>query len=319
MVMFMNKKYVDEKGAKIRKSIHPMYLKLMNKIEKIEPEIINPERLEEIKGYIANGKRVSFCANHTNAHDIEVAAKALDVHFYVMVALEGLRLIEKIALYLNGAIFIKRDNKESRKNAQEKYVLAQKLNIPTLIYPEATWNTNSEKYINKLFNGAINASKESDSIIIPLIFEYMDDNKCYVYIGDDIIVDKNRDSRIQSDELRDIMTNMKFDLLSKKTDVSPQEEILKKIEFIADNWDNLPDNKIEELTRLRAELLNLKKKLKEDFDGKIDGYFSESNLDRSFEKTCVYRDDACPEDVFSHLKLLEKNPKARFLFDSSLY
>ena len=264
----MNKKYVDEKGAKIRKSIHPMYLKLMNKIEKIEPEIINPERLEEIKGYIANGKRVSFCANHTNAHDIEVAAKALDVHFYVMVALEGLSLIEKIALYLNGAI---------------------------------------------------NASKESDSIIIPLIFEYMDDNKCYVYIGDDIIVDKNRDSRIQSDGLRDIMTNMKFDLLSKKTDMIPQEEILKKIEFIADNWDNLPDNKMEELTRLRAELLNLKKKSKEDFDGKIDGYFSESNLDRSFEKTCVYRDNACPEDVFSHLKLLEKNLKARFSFDSSLY
>lgn len=305
----------NKSAAKARKSFHNIYLKIMNKVEPIEVEVVNPEMLDFLeKNYFSKGKPINFVANHTNSHDIPLAAKGIKEHFYVVIAKEGLTLIQKIGFFLNGPLYIERKNKESRKNTQKGIILAHKNGYSTLTYSEASWNTKENKFMNRLFNGAVNASKEDDTDIIPLTFEYLD-GKCYMKIGMPFIVDKFEDSRKQSDELRDIMTTMRFEYLEQNTDFYPEKTILKQIEYLADNWDELPDSKMQELLSLYEKLNNLKSNLAKEFNDTIKGYWDECpGLNRNFEASCIYKDGDSPEEVFEHLNILEANPKAAFLF-----
>lgn len=299
-----------------RKAIHPAYLKLMDAVEKYEPKVVNQEKLDKIlEEYSENG--ISFCINHTNVHDIPVSAKAIKEHFYVMIAKEGLTSIQKLAFILNGAIFIKRDNKKSRRKAQESLIKRQKRKMSTFICPEACWNVKDNKYMNKLYVGIINASKETDAPIVPIILEYVS-GECYALVGDVIKVDKKTDSRVQADNLRDIMSTMRFELLSEVTDIEPKKAILKEIEYMADNWDKLPNDKMEKLLALRRKLINIKNDLSNEFNKKIEDNWEESNLDRKFEETCVYKDMDSPDEVFDHLNNIKPTEKTKFLFNENL-
>lgn len=305
--------------AVIRKKIHPLYLTLMKKVEPMKIEVINPEMVKRLENeYFLKNIPVSFCANHTNVHDIPLAARVVKQHFYVMIAKEGLTPIQKLAFLINGPIFIKRDNKESRKKAQRKFTLAQKNGFSTLIYPEAAWNVEPNKFMNKIYNGVIKASKETKTDIIPLAFEYEDDI-CYVKIGEPFIVCEDKDSRIQSDELRDIMCTLRYDILEEKTNFYPEKRILKEIESLADNWENLPITKMKRLLKLYEELKSLRQKLKEEFEQKVEENWKNCpGLDKNFEASCIYKDDSSPDEVFEHLNYLEKNPKAAFLFEPNI-
>lgn len=313
------KSEINKNGAKVRKKFHPLYLKLMNLVEDKTPILLNPEKLDEIKkNYFDKNIPVSFCANHTNSHDIPVAAKALKKHFYVMIAKEGLTPVQKIGFFLNGAIFIKRDDKKSRKSALLKLISAQKNNLSTLVYAEASWNTKEEKLMNKLYTGIVDASKESGADIVPVVFEYINDN-CYVKICDPIKVDKNKDSRLQVDYLRDIMATMKYEILEEKTDFYPERRILKEIESIADNWDKLPSSKYKRLEMLRCELNSVKQKAKEKFCSDVENNWKNCpGLDREFEESCIYKDGDLPYDVFSHLNKININSKTKFLFNPNV-
>lgn len=302
-------------GAKLRKKFHYNYLKIINKVDPMEVEVVNPEMLDFLKKeYFLQGKPVNFIANHTNSHDIPLAAKGIEEHFYVVIAKEGLTLVQKIGFFLSGPLFIKRDDKESRKNTQKKIILAHKNGYSTLTYSEASWNNKENKFMNKLFNGLVNASKEDGTDIIPLTFEYLND-KCYMKIGKPFIADKFEDSRKQSDELRDIMSTMRFEYLEENTNFYPEQTIVKEIGYLADHWDELPESKMKELLKLHDELKNLKSSLAKEFNDTIQKYWSECpGLDRKFEASCLYRDGDSPEEAFEHLNILENNPKAAFLF-----
>ncbi len=313
------KSEINKTGAKVREKIHPLYLKLMKIVDDKEPIIVNPEKLTEIQEkYFDKNIPISFCANHTNSHDIPVAAKAVKKHFYVMIAKEGLTLIQKIGFFLNGAVFIKRDNKKSRKNSLLKLISAQKNKLSTLVYAEASWNNKEEKLMNKLYTGIIDASKETGTDIVPLIFIYVDD-VCYCKIGDPIHVDINKSSREQADELRDIMATMMQELLEEKTNFYPERKILKEIELLADNWDNLPSSKMKRLMTLRNKLCNVKEDAKKEFFDNVEKNWKECpGLDREFESKCIYKDGDSPDEVFSHLDKIQKNEKTKFLFNPNV-
>ena len=313
------KSEINKNGAKVRKKFHPLYLKLMNLVEDKTPILVNPEKLDEIsKNYFDKNIPVSFCANHTNSHDIPVAAKAVKEHFYVMIAKEGLTLIQKIGFLLNGPVFIKRDDKKSRKNSLLKLISAQKNKLCTLVFAEASWNVKEEKLMNKLYIGIIEASKVTGTDIVPLVFIYVGD-KCYCKIGVPIKVDKNKDSRLQADELRDIMATMMLELLEEKTNFYPERKILKEIEILADNWDKLPASKMKRLINLGNELRNVKENAKKEFYDNVERNWNECpGLDKEFEAKCIYRDEDSPDEVFEHLNNIKINDKTKFLFNPNI-
>lgn len=314
----MNKDF-NKTAAEIRKKFHGCYLKIIDKVDPMEVEVVNPEMLDFLeKEYFSKGKTVSFVANHTNSHDIPLAAKALKKHFYVVIAKEGLKLVQKIGFFINGPIFISRSKKESRRKVQDKIILVQKNGYCTLTFSEASWNDKPEKLMNKLFNGAVNASKKTKLDIIPLILEYID-GKCYAKIGNPFIVDEKKDSREQSDDLRDAMVTIRISLLEEKTDFYPEYTILKKIEYIANHWDELPSSKMDQLLKLYEELKNLKVNLEKEFNRTIEKYWDECpGLDKKFENSCIYKDEDSPEEAFEHLNILINNPKAAFLFKPNI-
>ena len=306
-------------AGKARRAFHNSYLKLMNMVEPINPVVMNPEMLTYLEeNYFSKGKSVNFIANHTNSHDIPVAAKAVKEHFYVFISKEGLTLIQKIAFFLNGPIWIKRNDSKSRAQSQMRLTEASKNGYSTLTYPEASWNTTPNKFMNKFFLGILRSSKESNTDIVPLVFEYIDDD-CYVKIGKPYLVDKNKDLRLQADELRDMMTTTRVEILEEEIVFSPRKSILNQIEYMADNWDLYPDWKFDELMRLRKELINLKEKEQEEFNKTIEKNWQECpGLDRNFEASCVYKDEDSPDEVFAHLDTLKGNSKAKFLFKEGI-
>lgn len=313
----MNKKKVrfNITAAKFREKFHNNYLKIINKVDPMDVEVVNPEMLDFLdEKYFSKGEPVNFVANHTNSHDIPLAGKALKEHFYVVIAKEGLTLVQKVGFFLNGPIWIWRKSKKSRQNAQEKIILAQENGYSTLTFFEASWNDKEEKYMNRPFNGPVNASKRTGTDIIPFILLYLD-GKCYAKIGYPYVVDKDKSSREQSDDLRDIMATMMVEFLEEKTDFYPCQTLINKIGYIADNWDELDDSRMETLLKLYDELKNLRNDLKKKFHDETEKNWKECpGLDREFEASCIYKDEDSPDEAFAHLDRLKDNPKAAFLF-----
>ena len=196
--------------------------------------------------------------------------------------------------------------------------MAQKNKLCTLVFAEASWNVKEEKLMNKLYTGIIEASKVTCTDIVPLVFIYVGD-KCYCKIGDPIKVDKNKDSRLQADELRDIMATMMLVLLEEKTNFYPERKILKEIELLADNWDKLPDSKMKRLINLKNELCNVKENAKKEFYDNVEKNWNEClGLDKEFEAKCIYRDEDSPVEVFEHLNNIKINDKTKFLFNPNI-
>ena len=304
-----------KKIKSFRKLIHPAYLSLMKKIENNDVIVVNPEILDYLdKEYFSKNIPVSFCANHTNSHDIPVAAIALQEHFYVMVALEGLTLEQKFALNLNGPIFLKRDSKKSRNKAFYKYVDLQKKGYNTLIYPEASWNITEEKLMNKFYTGVVDASKQTRVNIVPVVFEYIE-NKCYVMIGMPIDIDNNLDSRVIVDNIRDIMSTMRKDLLENNLEYF---KLIKRVEEIADKKEHTKKD-FDELYYIHSRLNELKVSAKDDFYKQIENNWNECpGLDKDFEDSCLYKDIDSPDEVFGPLLKMNKHKNNEFLFNPNL-
>lgn len=312
----MSKKVKFNKtAAKIREKFHDNYLKIIDKVDPIDVEVVNPEMLDFLDAeYFSKGKSINFVANHTNAHDVPSVGKGLKKHFYLVCAREGLTLVQKIGFFLNGPIWIWRKRKDSRQKAQKKIMLAQESGYSTLTFFEASWNDKENKYMNRPFNGPVVASKQTNAHIVPVVLIY-ENKKCYAKIGYPYVVDKNISSRQQSDDLRDIMSTMMVELLEEKTNFYPYKELIQMIGYTADNWDKLGDLKMKELLKLHNKLKTLKNELKEDFYNKVEKSWQECpGLDRDFEASCLYKDGDSPDEVFAHLDRIKDNPNAAFLF-----
>lgn len=305
----------NKTSAEFRKKFHNNYLKIIDKVDPIEVEVVNPEMVNFLdEKYFSKGKPVSYVCNHTNSHDVPSAGKALKNHFYLVCGKEGLTLVQRIGFFLNGPIWVARKRKKSRHKAQEKIILAQKGGYSTLTFFEASWNDTENKFMNKPFTGAVNASKETDANIIPLVLVYQD-GKCYAKMGYPYVVDKDKSSREQSDDLRDIMSTMMVDLLKEKTDFYPSHTLALKVGYMADHWDELDDSKMKELLKTYDELKNLRNNIGKKFHDDVEKSWKECpGLDREFEASCIYKDEDSPDEVFAHLDKLKDNPKAAFLF-----
>ena len=198
----------------------------------------------EIQGEenIPKGEQVLFVANHSNSHDIFTAYELFSIlqrRGSVMVATDCLNLFVTNIFNISNATLLDRRNKKERENS----VLALSKKIlggsDGLIFGEGTWNIHPILPMHNIKNGAAKVSLITQVPVVPVIFEYIENNdfvssdrelyeKCVIRFGKPIMINYNDTLSSQSKQIQERMIILRKQMWStygirreKITDIDP--------------------------------------------------------------------------------------------------
>lgn len=223
--------------SRFRKIIHPIILKEVPKRRNFKLEILN-QQLDTQQNRI-------YVMNHSSMHDAPIACEVIKEHFFVLVGKQPLYLEDKIFLWLNGAVYIDRKDKKSKKTGFYKMLKILKSGNNLLIYPEGTWNITPSKPIIPLNWGIIELAKKAEVPIIPLATEYYQDC-CYVKFGEPIYINSNLSKENGIQQIEDAMATLKWDIW----ELCP---ITKRTEQMRENFEQMMEKRIKEYPKLNIE------------------------------------------------------------------
>ena len=257
-------------STEFRKKIYNIVRKMMSTTRNFKIEVLNEEKLK------TNGTTI-YAVNHSNYHDIPTVSEISNEHFFLLLGVQKLRLIDRIAFFLLGRIYVDRKDKISKQEAKEQMIdLASKGNH-LLIFPEGTWNVTPNKLVLPLNWGIIDIARTTGAKIKPINFEYFGD-KCFVNVGDDIIVTKDDDKKQKIDELEESMATLK--------------------------WQTLEGNGIYSRTSITEK----------DFECYTKDRFEEYKpIDPDYESSIIRKVYDTEEEVFSHFRDLKITKETAFL------
>jgi len=185
-------------GINIRKLVHPLMYGLFS----LKNKHLNIKRDYKSKD------AVLFVGNHLCIDDIPTLARAVKKHTYFLVSDEDRYTFNGLALELNGVIWIKCTNKESRTKTGQIICDFLDLGHCVAMYPESTWNLSPNRLVLPLNWGCIKIALQSKVPIVPVITLFKE-KASYTHIGLPFFPSANVKESI--DELRDIMATMLYD------------------------------------------------------------------------------------------------------------
>ena len=170
-----------------------------------------------------------YAVNHSCKWDTSYLIELLPRHFYILAGKQRLKLMDRIGVIWNGAVWVDRKSTRSRNAVKEKLkgLLGKGKNI--LIFPEGTWNLTPSTPVLPLYWGIIEMAQSVKVPIIPVCLEYMED-ECFVKYGEPIYMAEECDKNRQIQELRDVFATLKWDIW----DMFPIE---KRSEIDDDYWE----------------------------------------------------------------------------------
>lgn len=205
---------------------------------------------------IPTDKPIVYACTHIGRYDVESAFIALKDHFYVFMGDPGkvYRNVEGLLLHLNGVLFIETDSREDRMIGKETAINLLHEGGNLLIYPEGAWNITENQVVMKLFTGAVEMAIRGGADIVPVAMEQYG-NIYHVNIGRNIDcstvpLEKKRE---KSDELRDILCTLKWEIWE-KAGVSKRADIPKNYSdlFLGNIMCQSPsDYTVEDIVRTR--------------------------------------------------------------------
>lgn len=271
-----------EKGIEIRKRLNKLVVLLM-RIERTflghSLTIIGDERIK-------NDKPKIYAVTHIGRYDIETVIEATKENAYFIWGdpNELYKSPEMLLLQMIGMIFVDTDNKEDRHISLERAIKVLKSGGNILIYPEGAWNLSENEIVMQLYTGAVVAAIRGGAEIIPVGIEHYGKDY-YVNIGRNIDYSNVllENARAASDDLRDILSTLKW-------------EIWEKYGYI--DRKSLPENYSE---------IFLKEIMKESDNGYT---IEEIERTRFKDKRIIL-----PEDVYAHLAYLNINHANAFLLN----
>jgi len=185
-----------------RRKLHPTLLDAMD--SKVKHEIILLNDLE-----LPLGKKVLFCANHSNKHDVPVLCSAIKEHAYILAGDEPKYSVDGLAFWANGVAWANRGKKASKNEAKDEFIADILHGVHGILFPEATWNSSENEIIYPLHWGCVDISRITDAPIIPVAMEYIG-KKCYIMFGAPISIKEGETKENAVNRVRDAMATLKF-------------------------------------------------------------------------------------------------------------
>ena len=201
-----------------RRKLYPILrtiIKVRNKINGFKIKCIGDKRTPTDKPKI-------FSITHIGKLDIETVITYIKDHFILLTGdFEDLYgTVDGTFLFLNGCVFVRKDDAADRHLSKEKLVQVLKSGGNVMWFPEGAWNLSPNLPMLQMPYGIIDAAQQTDAVIIPIgIEEYGKD--FIVNIGENFYVNKNKDNLIpEIQRLRDCMATLKYEIWESVPSVS---------------------------------------------------------------------------------------------------
>ena len=257
----------------VNKLLHPLMLRLfpLAKNFPITPFLVHP---------IPENSPVIFVVNHSNMHDFPITAEIVQRHFYVLADDAPRKNITGFAFMANGVVWVKRADRESRRQSAEEMRSHLRRGDNLLILPEGTWNLHECLPMLPFSWGVTELAREFNCPIVPITLEFPDFKNCYYSVGEAFYVKPDESKTDAVGRLRDTLATMRWLF-----------------------WESQGITKREDITQ-------------EDYDIYTKCRLNEyPPFDLPLEKTMVfYAGNTPPEAAFSHLNKLIPCRENAFLF-----
>ena len=196
-------------GVRIRKSIHPFLMKLLqikSLICGLTYEFVTDVRVEKSDGAII------YAITHIGKFDYEMLIEACDIFAYPFAGDWELMYatVDDYFLRANGVLWVDTGDKADRQNSYKFMIKALKQGISMLIYPEAIWNLTENLPIMKIFPGAVQAAQECNVPIIPIAIEQREKH-FLLNVGKALRVDEMDEGEAMQ-LLRDTLASLKWEI-----------------------------------------------------------------------------------------------------------
>lgn len=271
------------------------YIKLKKKINFVIKTLLKIDRILSKRTInliddksIKTDRPKIYAVTHVGRYDIETATELAKESNFLLMGDPGetYRNFDGLILKIKGIVFVDTNDKEDRKIAKEKCIKILKQGGNIMLFPEGAWNITENQLVMKLFKGTVDMARQTGADIIPVAIERFG-NSYFANIGQNICIDKNNMSSNSelSDDLRDILATLKWEILEKFPQTIRQElpEDYSKtfLESIMSETEN--GYTIEEIIRTR---------------------YKDNNI-------------VIPEEAFSFLKDINYNDNNKFLFNNN--
>lgn len=191
--------------------------------------------------------RVIFACTHIGENDLENIYESLHrgCWWFVGDPCVLYKDISGLLLYLNGCILLETSDKDDRHIAYLRAVELLKSGGSLMIFPEGARNGSKNLPVMPLFPGTAKIAMETNTKIVPIAIEQYD-KRFVVNFGTEIFPEKFYDSVELTQELRDALATLKWEIWEREglfsRDDLPEnfgEQFIKMFEKRLQPWDTL--------------------------------------------------------------------------------
>lgn len=203
--------FTSDIGMQIRKKINPVLRKLLKVATKGELIIVNYPKLEENTPYI-------FVSTHNFVEDAIANLSTIDRNAYMLFGTTDQLKVnpEMYAAWLNGFIYVDRENKENRKDALLKMQRVLENGNSVLIFAEGGFNNTENLLCQKLFASPYILSKVTGAKVVPIApFNEFGSDKIYMNVGEPIDLTTYDNKEEALIYLRDILSTLLYENIEK--------------------------------------------------------------------------------------------------------
>ncbi len=202
--------FTSDTGIKIRRSINPLWRRILKLFIKRRIIIEKYPSLEKGKAYV-------FAANHSFDDDAISLLASIDRNVYTLQGTTDQTLHNPLflALWANGMIYVDRLSPQSRKDSIEKMKRILTSGSSVVLFPEGGYNNTENQLIQPLFASPYIMSKELGVEVVPIItFNDIGSDTIYIRAGEPMDLSKY-DKQEAMALLRDEMSTMVYRIMDK--------------------------------------------------------------------------------------------------------
>lgn len=242
-----DKSFLNNLSHETRLRLHPFLLtiiKVRNRLQGYHLQVVDDEREKTARPII-------YAITHICKKDIEMVSEAIKSHYYLLEGdFESIHdTLDGIFLGLNGVLYFNEKDKIDRHKVKERMEEVLKNGGYIMYFPEGTWNLTAELLLNPLYPGIIEVAKNANAIIVPIAIEQYD-KKFVCKIGKNFDVNNILDNEVARKQLRDVMGELKYDVLASVLPVARKDIPANYYEkFLDDRIGEWPNLTLEDFTK----------------------------------------------------------------------
>jgi len=203
--------FTSDIGMEIRKKINPLLRPILKLAAKEKIIVDNYPKLEDNTPYI-------FVSLHNFVEDTICNLATIDRDAYLLFGTTDQLDVnpEMYAAWLNGFIYVDREDKQNRKDALLKMQRVLKNGNSVLIFPEGGFNNTENLLSLKLFASPYILSKLTGTKVVPIApyYEFGSD-KVYMNVGEPMDLSQYDDQKEALRDLRDTLSTLLYESMEK--------------------------------------------------------------------------------------------------------